>query len=389
MTRSLVIELVPPAAISGTIVDEEGDPVPGCMPLLVPLQRKAGSPGGTVVQSGPGGDGTYRLEGIRPGRFLLALRCQAQPFEPRPLLPNDARPPSLAYPRLFYPAASDGSSAQVIDLAPGAERSGLDFQLKPVGVYQVEGTIDPATIPAEAGRLIVVLMSLDPLLHRAFGEIMGKVDRRSGSFSIPGVPPGSYRLMARLSGSRGVLAGAVERVDVVDRPVRSNLALRPAFAVTGTVEWGRESTAGGIMGSIYLAPVEFPSVGGAIRTMADADGHFRLEIVAPGFWWVHAEASKGFVQSVQAADREVTDGILDLTAGPPGPLKLIMSSHVATVLVTAASGSLVLVTSRDEQRSFATRTYPVDEQGSVAVRMLPPGTYRFYLDDPLLDEGRE
>ena len=68
------------------------------------------------------------------------MDCQQPVFQPRPFSSGPDLPPSRAYAPEYYPSAADSKSAEVIDLAPGAEKSGVDFQMKSEAVTQIHGT---------------------------------------------------------------------------------------------------------------------------------------------------------------------------------------------------------------------------------------------------------
>ncbi len=385
--RAPAIELVPPAAVSGRVVDEDGDPLSGCTPALIPEFRRSGGGGQRPV---PGSEGTYRLEGIRPGRYYVLLQCQAQPFQARPLLPEDARLPVWVYPPQFYPSSTDGSGAQLLSLAAGSELSGVDFQAKPVRAYRVEGTVETGPSAGDGGRLVVGVLPQNPLLSRSLGFLQAEVDAATGVFSLPGLAPGSYRLLAMHSMNGKSDSAATEHVEVIDRPVRVNIALRPAFNLEGQVEWAGDPGAGSKAGTVYLVSAETSLPIPIRRVHFDAGGRFRLEDIVAGRWRLNVDVPNGFVRSIRMPDREVTGGLLDLTGGPPsGPLRIEISTRLASVEVTAPPESLVTVISLDEQYFVGTRTYPADEQGRVLARELPPGTYRISAKDPLLDQGKE
>ena len=77
-------------------------------------------------------DGSYRLYKIAPGKYVITAECSAVVFQPRPLSEGPDPPPKTAYPMQFYPAASDLKSAEIVELLPGAEKSGVDFRMRPV-----------------------------------------------------------------------------------------------------------------------------------------------------------------------------------------------------------------------------------------------------------------
>ncbi len=65
------------------------------------------------------------------GRFKLRVRCTTPVLESFPLQPmTQPRPlPTVAYPPTFYPGVKQVEQAQVIEVSPGIEKTGVDFQM--------------------------------------------------------------------------------------------------------------------------------------------------------------------------------------------------------------------------------------------------------------------
>jgi hypothetical protein len=194
---SLTVELIPGAAVAGHVVDEDGDPLGGCIIQPHPARNfNEGIPMMRIPQDGD--DGSYRISGIPPGKYIITAQCLASVFEPRPLSEGPDPPPSAAYPLQFYPAARDVKSAQVVELLPGAEKSGIDFQMRPVPVTSIRGAL--ATGSADwRGRedLRIQLVPLEQRGRGGFGLATGaQINPKDGSFELRQVFPGSYRLVA-------------------------------------------------------------------------------------------------------------------------------------------------------------------------------------------------
>jgi hypothetical protein len=192
---SITMELVPGAAVSGHIVDEDGDPLSGCM---VEVHSARNFHQGIAMMRPPMSreDGSYRIYGVPPGNYTITAQCSTAVFQPRPLSEGPDPPPSLAYPVQFYPAASELKSAEIVELSPGAEKTDVNFQMRPVQVTHIHGTL--AAAGAEwRGRndLRVQLLPLHARDPRMFGfGAGGRVNAKDGSFELRQVFPGSYRL---------------------------------------------------------------------------------------------------------------------------------------------------------------------------------------------------
>lgn len=384
--RVPALQLIPPATVSGRISDEDGDPLESCAPTLIPEIRRSGSSGQRAVFAG---DGSYRLEGVRPGRYYVLLQCRTRPFQPRPLLPDDVQLPEWVYPPVFYPASADGVGAQMISLDAGSELSGVDFQARPARAYALEGSAGPFPVSRDVS-LFVAAAPRNPLLARSLGIVRAQVDEASGYFRFATLVPGSYRLLVlrRLGGK--AVAAAMEQVEVVDRPVRVNVTPRPALTVEGVVERSGEPKTGSRYENVLLIPAETVLQVPIRHAAIDAGGKFRFDDIVPGRWRLNVNVAGEFVSSIRLPDREVINGVLDLTGGPPaGELRVVLSSRMAAVEVMAPPGSLVVASAVDERDLPGMRSYPVDQQGRLLVRDLPPGAYRFSVNGALPGAGRE
>ncbi|MBZ5595522.1 MAG: matrixin family metalloprotease [Acidobacteriia bacterium] len=99
-------------------------------------------PGGAAVSSLTNPDGTYRIDGIPPGNYVVYV----QPLPPTANItpPQDVNgnpvAPSSAFNGVFYPNVSDPSKATVVTIQAGASADGIDFAVNhanTVPVYDV------------------------------------------------------------------------------------------------------------------------------------------------------------------------------------------------------------------------------------------------------------
>jgi len=394
------VELVPGASVTGRVVDEDGDPLSGCFVQPHPAKNFNGVPVTSVPPAG--NDGSYRLVNIPPGKYILTAQCRTAVFQPRPLSDGPDPPPSAAYPVQYYAGATDPESAQIVELTPGVERSGIDFQMRPVPVTHIHGTLSAASADWHGRNdLVAQLLYLDPRTSRpmAFNS-NGRVNPVNGSFEIRQVFPGPYRLMvfSRNALERGVNrgespdpVGATTRVDVADKPIDISLPFHRGVDVSGTVEIEHsDNTANQITPEqigIQLTP-EFPFSPFPSPVQAGKDGTFTIKSVFPGEWRIRLTAPSAFVKSAWLGTEDVTHGVLDLTSGSAPPLRILVSSNTATIRGKAPDSQLVFATLVDARgQSSSGRT---DSSGQFTITGLAPGEYRVVGVDngaPLPDEG--
>ena len=399
---SVIMELIPGASVAGRVVDEDGDPLPGCIIQPHPAGNfNEGLPMMRIPRDGD--EGTYRLYGIPPGKYIITAQCSASVFQPRPLSEGPDPPPSAAYPIQFYPAARDAKSAQIVELLPGTEKSGVDFQMRPVPVTSIHGTL--ATGSAEWRGRNDLQVQLVPLGRRASGsfglDAGAQINAKDGSFELRQVFPGSYRLVAfsqDFSARTGPTdasnrIGAVMRVDVADKPIDLSIQLHRAMDVPGTIEIERSNSSTEIMPNQIGIQLTSESQFGPSPAFTEVheDGTFTIKSVLPGEWRIQLVAPAAFLKSARLGGDNVTNGLLDLTSGSAAPLHIVVSANTATIRGTAPAGLVVFALSFDEDFPIlGARGAKADSNGQFALGGLTPGKYRIVAGDmgvPPPEEG--
>ncbi|HTW65773.1 MAG TPA: carboxypeptidase-like regulatory domain-containing protein [Bryobacteraceae bacterium] len=392
---SVTVELIPGAAISGKIVDEDGDPMTGC--TVQPNPLKNADQGAPFRLRMDRETGAYRIYNLPPGKYTVSAQCSENVFQPRPLSAGPDPPPTAAYPTLFYPAATDVSTAQVIDLAPGSEKSGIDFQMQPVSVTRIHGTM--VTGSADWRGRNDLRVELLPLVRRGPGPLMfsggEQINPKDGSFDIRRVFPGSYQLVvfSQDFGVRGPQSdapnqvGAMMRIDVADKPVEVSVQLHRAVDLSGTVEIEQSNSAAAQLTpgqiNVQLMPAdEFERA--PAPNQVSADGTFTVKSVLPGDWRIRLTAPSAFLKSAWFGTDDVTHKAIDLTSGVAAPLRIVVSTNTATIRGTAPPGKFVLVipTQVDESEQgafgFQSSYNPLahaDSNGQFSLPGLAPGKY--------------
>jgi hypothetical protein len=337
-------------------------------------------------------DGSYRVSGVPPGNYTITAQCAQSVFQPRPLSEGPDPPPAAAYPTVFYPGASSAHSAQVVTLSAGAEKSGVDFQMRPVPVTHIHGKLVGGDWRGR-NDLRVELVPVDRSDPGWLGFPGGQVDPKDGTFELSSVFPGSYRLLAYSQdfAARGPQAGAsdrvgaVLRVDVTGKPLELSLPLHRAMDVSGTVEFERGTdTANPITaGQINLQLRSDYQFGGPPPpAQINEDGSFTIKSVLPGEWRIQLFGPSVFVKSARLGGEDVTNRPMDLTSGSAPPLRIVAGTNLATIKGTAPIGQIVLAATLDkDDPSAGQRAAEVDSNGRFDLPGLPPGQYRVIAGD--------
>jgi hypothetical protein len=241
------VYLFRPAAITGIVLDEVGEPVIGIQiralrRMLVGGQRRfayAGAVGWTDDR------GIYRIPGLPPGDYMVAATAtqvsvpastaqemresRASPTVAEigasavsgpttmlvadsiltlgrsaigPAPSSDAR--LFVYPTTFHPDTPNPVKATVFSLGSGEERGGLDLHLLAVPTRRVSGAVSGPD--RQFGGIAVRIVPEDADDSPIDLEVASTVTSRDGTFSFPAVPIGNYLIRVT---SGVALTGAV------------------------------------------------------------------------------------------------------------------------------------------------------------------------------------
>jgi Carboxypeptidase regulatory-like domain len=410
----IIVELVPFAAVSGRVLDEDGDPLPACsvhLQLARPPYQEVIAMQDFREVLGSSEDGEYRLDRVPAGKYILRAQCQAPVFEPRPLSAGPDPLPTSAYPPQFYPAASSAELAEAIELAPGRERSGLDFRMKPSHVTHIHVRLSGVSWRGRkdlAWQLLPAAhrapaMPLDGSLHFDWLSVWHQIETTNGEFEIPKVFPGSYRLLVSSNmrfTAGGAMIGGARQIDVGDQPIEVEVALRPAVDLNGTIEIVGASGANRVgpdQVSVELV-VEYPNFFRSVASQAKDDGTFTIKSAFPGparikisaseRCGVHCAQDAVFLKSAWFGAAEVTDGVLDLSSGASGDLRIVVTTDFAAIQGTAPAFAVVTASAEDTRGfSMYELNAPADQNGQFKFDHLTPGRYRLGLLGQLASDG--
>jgi hypothetical protein len=404
----LTVELIPGAAISGRVFDEDGDPLTGCNLQLQlpkhPEQNVMAMPGAPGPE-----DGAYRLYGIAPGKYLLRAQCQGYVFQPRTLSAGPDPPPASGYPVQYYPASATAEGAEVIELAAGAERPGLDFRMKPAPVTHILMKLTGAEWHGR--RDIGWRLTADTPVGQGFLNRGGQVDPAKEITIINSVFPGSYTLQVGVNSitpnqtgpnqtgpnqTGGPMMAGMQRVEVSDKPVEVTIELRQGVDISGILQIDSSATpnSGTTLSprqvNIQLAQnTIFGPRGGP--TMVQEDGTFVIKSAAPVPSRLVVNAPGAFLKSAWLGTTELKGGAIDPGFGG-GPLRIVVSTNVASISGTAPPGAQIMATLLDAAPNGGGRGTQADANGQFHLPGLTPGKYRVVAIDqpgPAPDEGGE
>jgi hypothetical protein len=335
------------SVITGTVVDEYGEPTPGTQVRVMRYVVQAGRR--TLQQTGNGATddrGIYRVYGLQPGEYIVSAvprnagpsvdvgRLQAELAQVREQVAGavaDAaaarelasravmlqgqvaqqEEQSTGYSPVYYPGTVSAAQAGAITLNLGEERTGVDFQLQRVAMARIDGVVVNST--GQPTDNVQVTLT-DPSAPMAGAISMAARADSEGRFHLNNVPPGSYRLLARAAvaqsggpavggpgGGRairplGPQSTAVRLWGSIDVPVDGRnltnviVTLQQGLTVSGRVSFQgttQQPPADMTRLRVNLMPADAGAAPGIMMNAAgtvDASGKFTIASVVPGLY---------------------------------------------------------------------------------------------------------
>ena len=221
-TIDLQFQLAPEAIVTGTVLDEAGEPVRNARMSLwtIPQQGPDMHPEPIAIRSTAQTDdrGMYEFSNVTPGNYRITL--QAQPWyaasaQRRFGPPSTDAPqvdPSLdvAYPLTWFPGVDDPSLAETLTLQ-GGDTHQADFHLVPIPSIHLH-VVSPLTEQSN-GRpspIFPVVARIGPGGNNfGFTPVTMSVDSR-GQIDIGGLAPGLYQIRMQGQGMDNRASSLVE-----------------------------------------------------------------------------------------------------------------------------------------------------------------------------------
>jgi len=379
--RDVVIRLVPLSVITGYVTDQYGSPISGAQVQALPLPTQNGLPQSARAYMATTDDrGEYRLFDLEPGEYRVRVEVTRRTTPIDTIIEGEP-----AYPPQYYAGVEDSARAMLIEVGPGEERPGIDFLFSGTTSFRVSGRI--LDIPGTAAPNMRTVLRLVPddlgmsRLTSGTRQVIGS----TGEFSLSGVAPGDYFLVATYGLADNQLTG-YQRITVTGSDV-TDLALRLQRPVNVPVEAsveGENPAAVQLAGTrVMLQSDEGMPFNDSGSVVLQMDEPVEIENLIPGEYrlQVYLRSLNAFLKSVRQGDRDVlTEGVV-VTEGGTEPIELLVSPFAASISgivrgdCSAAQCGVVLIPDepRREQQHLHKRT--LARNGSFQIRGIAPGSY--------------
>ena len=371
--EGIALRLIPLGAISGRVVDADGDPVARVTVEALGYSYERGKKQlKTFGRASSDDRGEYRIAGLPAGAYYLrgTLPFGRSPMASMRLL--GPKPAGYDPQAAYFPSAADVESAVVLDIAPGAELRGNTITLRAMQTYSIRITLSGTPAPGSDPTVSMgsATSGMTMMTNGKYGDTRGFGNMAPGTYLVEGAdrPLG--------------LAGR-QVVKVTNADVDVTISLLPEIVIGGTVRSaGKPVAMDGMRVSLDCGEV-------ADRTEAavKADGTFAIRRVQPAVCSVQAAAPAGsYVKAIHLGDRALSSPAFD--AGKSGAELAItldtdggtLAGTVVDAQGTAVADAVVAAAPAGAIRDWSdlVRSATSGADGMFELRDLAPGDYQVF-----------
>jgi len=407
---TITMRMPRPAVITGTVLDENGQPPAGVAMSVMQYRYDSGERRlvrAPSTASGPDERGQYRIFGLAPGEYYVVASGTREIFTPGsdlhvtsdvdvqqatnaieagPAVPVTAvHQRSVGAAPMYYPGTASLAQATPIVVRSGEERTGVDFVTQYVTTARIEGTVTGLDGSPVAAGTQVSLVASDPNIS-SFGLDSLRTTRAdaTGTFRFAGIAPGSYALVARAANPS---SWARADIDVQGDDLHGvTLTMQESLTIAGAVKWegtGQPPAFSAVR--VSLQPQLSPgavTISSATFATADASGHFSISGVTPGRYRLSATVagmrSPWVVHASSLAGQESLDAAIDVRSSVNDGL-VTLTDQTSELSGHGTADSFLILFSVDQvhwappaRRTLFSR---VAGDGSFTIRNIPPGAY--------------
>ena len=291
---------------------------------------------------------------------------------------------------VFYPSASEQSTATSVEVRPGSIISGIDIMTKPARVYRIRGRII-----SSSGRPV---SATDIVLVPRNGQVAAQSSHvpqspNNSGFEIAGVLPGSYSLLVTGMEAPGMPAVGLASVDVQASSVENVIiTASPPFSIQGHISRGSTILTAAAPPQTYTVRVE-PQLTGLPNAMvlgtnlSVRQDNFILPIsVATDYRVTVATPANTYVQSIRFGGQDVLRDGLHIDGATSETLEIVVSpsagrldGNVSLDRQRFANATVVLVPSSSlRPQTSLYQTTQTNAEGHFTFENIPPGSYKVF-----------
>lgn len=292
--QNIVLHLYPAGVISGQVMDEDQDPVPGLQVLALRIDFKKGGQRNILLAAQTITDdlGNYRMPDLPPGSYFVRAGGLIQrPMRKMQAMSVKEGPAGrVQYQNTFYPGTSSLSEAKPVDIAPLTEARDTRFTVPTERTFSVRGKVLPGAEPPPKGSVEIECTSPDSVGYN-FRMGPSTAAEPDGSFKISGLPPGDYTLAATAT-NQGVSNDlGFASVHISDADVHSDVEIGHAAEVYGKVDVPPEASVRGKRIQLEIFGPGFYLLHQSSEL--DRTGRFDIKTIPPGVFTLSLSASEG------------------------------------------------------------------------------------------------
>lgn len=387
-TENLTLRLVPMAALNGTVIDENGEPVRDARVRLYGESHRGGTTRVISLRfSSTDDQGTFEFAPIGPGKYYVSVNATPWYAMRSPTsaavqwnnsLANVDRSLDVVYPTTFYGGATESEGAEPIELNAG-DHTQIEIHLSPVpGLHLVLNLGGDGQhgyrLPEFRARMFGTLESVPFQFSQSWSS-----STSPGIVEMAGLAPGEYNVRMPENGSGEM----TQETEVELKQSGQDLSASEGEAL-GTVKLTAKLPKGEMLGKQAGFALQDERNRTVAFSQVDGNGEAKFQGLSAGKYSIRvfSGARAYAVVRMTSAEAQLTTPQLSLKAGETQEWTVELAAGRTSIEGfvkrggKAASGVMVVLIPNDpEARQDLFRRDQSDLDGSFVLRGVVPGSY--------------